>query len=273
VIDLKYGEGISVEAVKNSQLAIYLASWLKAKKIKLHPSVRVTLIIYQPRARDGRFVRKWEITMREFSEFASEIQGVALDIVMDPDNQPFYADPETVCRWCRAKAICPHYAELLFQDAPKEVAVLRQPSPEMVSPDSLTPQQISKILRYAPDLRKWLNDVEEYAQRCQEDGEPIPDTKLVAGRGSRDWKDEANAFKVLKRHIHKDELMVATMLSPAQVEQRLKLPGLRRPVTTRLQNRLSDLIVRTEGDPKLVHISDERPSIDGTLSLEDRELL
>ncbi len=273
VIDLKYGEGVSVEAVKNSQLAIYLASWLKAKAVKLHHSVRVTLIIYQPRARDGRFVRRWEITMREFSEFASEIQGVALDIVMDPDNQPFYADPDTVCRWCRAKAICPHYAELLFQDAPKEVAVIDQPNPKMVKPESLTSAQVAKVIRYAPDLKKWLDDVVEYAAKCAEGGEPIPDTKFVAGRGSRDWSDEEAAFKVLKRHIHREELHVTKLLSPAQAEARLKKPDLRRPVTTRLKNRLSELIVKSEGNKLLVHVTDDHPALDGTLSLEDRDLL
>lgn len=273
VIDLKYGEGVSVEAVKNSQLAIYLASWLKERKLKLHHSIRVTLIIYQPRARDGRFVRRWEITMREFAEFAEEIKEVAIDITLDPDNQPFYAEPDTVCRWCRAKAICPHYAELLFQDAPREVAVLSKTTPSMIKPESLTPEQVSKVIRYAPDLHKWLDDVMEYAARCHEGGSPIPETKFVAGRGSRDWSDEEAAFKVLKRHIHRDELYVTKLLSPAQAEARLKKPDLRRPVTTRLKNRLSEIIVKSEGNKLLVHETDSRPALDGTLSLEDRDLL
>ena len=273
-IDLKYGEGVSVEAVKNSQLTIYLQSWLKHKKVNLHASDRVHRVIYQPRARDGRFVRRWETTVRELNEFSGEIHDTAMDIILDPDNQPFYAEPEKVCRWCPAKSICSAYAELLFQDAPAEVSLVKTQTPGFPRVESLTPTQIGKIIQYAPDLRKWLGGVQDYAEACAKGDEPIPGLKWVAGRGSRSWgAPDEEVFKFLKRVIPREEVYVRSLMSPAQAEKRLKAQGLRRPVSSRFNNRFKELITRTAGDPVLVHVSDDRPALDGSLSEADKSLL
>lgn len=265
VIDLKYGEGVSVEAVRNSQLAIYLKSALVAHKLKLRPDHRVELEIYQPRARDGRIVRRWSTTMRELDEFAAEIHEVAVDIQLDPDNQPFFPDEDTTCRWCKAKSICTARTQALFQEMPEAVAVvpkLKASVSEFPTAEELSPEQMARILRYAGPLKSFLEDVQELAAERARSGDPVPDTKFVLGRGSRDWSDEDDAMRHLKRCIPRDELYVRTLLSPAQAEARLKRGGLRRAPTARWSKAMKALIVKTEGSPILVHASDPRPPVD-----------
>jgi hypothetical protein len=279
LVDLKYGEGVSVGAVRNPQLAIYFKSAVEHLKLKLKRTDVVVLIIYQPRAQDNRFVRKWETTWGELEEFCGEIADTALDILADPDNQPFHCEPDTVCRWCPGKVICPTYAGHLLGEAPsseatvfalEEGAVLPLAGRTFVTADSLSDDQIARVVGAADDLRAWLKDVEALAYGRMEVGDPVPGTKLVAGRNSRDWSDEKRAYRVMKRFIPKEECRVSTLLSPHQVEQRLKnAKGLRKKPTARGMNLITALIESKPGKPKLVHMSDSRPAIDAASLLGD----
>lgn len=275
LVDLKYGEGISVEAKRNPQLAIYLKSALTHLKIKLKPETVVVMVIYQPRAQDNRFVRKWEITMRELDEFCAEIAEAATDILTEPDKQKFHCEPETVCRFCPAKIICPTYAGTLLGDAPEIEPVLELvPAGEVALSgfppvDTLSDDQIGRLIGAAGPLKDWLKEITEHAEARMAEGKPIPGTKLVLGRGSRDWSDEKKAFRVMRRFIPREECVVKTLLSPAQVEKRLKAGKLRKKMTTRGEAMLAALIEKKPGKPTLVHVSDPRPPIDAENLLGD----
>lgn len=278
LIDLKYGEGVSVEAKRNVQLAIYLKSALVHLKIKLTRDTKVVLEIYQPRAQDGRIVRKWETTMGEVDELCDTISDTAMDILADPNNQPFHCEPEGVCRWCPAKSICPTYAATLLGDVPEAwvataaTVAVKVPEAGFPSADTLSDDQLARIIGVAGDLKDWLTEIEEHAMARMEAGDPVPHTKLVAGRNSRSWTDERKAFRVMKRFIPKAECMVTTVLSPAQVEKRLKnKKGLKKPITTRGSNMIAALIETTPGKPQLVHESDPRPAIDAKSILGEAE--
>ena len=205
--------------------------------------------------------------MKEIDEFAGEIADIAMDILSDPDNQPFHPQPDMVCRWCRAKPICPAYAGHLLGETPPAIAQsCDTPTlPLFPSAESLTDEQIAKVVSVAGDLKDWLAEVVALAESRMAAGDPVPGTKLVKGKGSRDWVNDAEALRVLSQFIPRDECTTKTLLSPAQAETRLKnKKGLRKQPTTRGSNLIAALIVSTPGKPKLVHELDPRPAIDAT---------
>lgn len=268
LVDLKYGAGVSVEAKRNSQLAIYFKSQVKKQGLKLKRSDPCLLVIYQPRAQDNRFVRKWETTWGELEEFCAAIADTAMDILADPDNQPFFCEPETVCRWCPAKIICPTYAGHLLGEVPAGVEAslelvpvgdeslsARKADGGFPAADTLTDDQIARLIGVAGDLKDWLTSIVEHAQARHDAGDPVPGTKVVEGRGSRQWEDERKAAKVLRRLLPKD-YMVSELISPAQAEKALKKRKVKRG-----EDKLAALIEHKPGKPTLVHESDPRPAL------------
>ena len=75
ITDLKYGEGVSVEARENEQLMIYAESVIQERKLRdtLSEEFDVVLTIFQPRAREGEPVREWRTTLGELRVFGERV--------------------------------------------------------------------------------------------------------------------------------------------------------------------------------------------------------
>lgn len=263
VIDLKYGVGVSVEAVRNPQLTIYLKSYLLKVGRKLRRDFPVRLTIYQPRAMDGRFVRTWETTYGELEEFAQEILDTAVEIQLDPDGQPFHADENKTCLFCNGKAICPAYTDAILADVPAEAPLaLPRPEPNWPAPDALPPALLVRVLRAAPGLRAWLKAAEAHAEACALAGKPLPGTKLVAGRkGARLWKDEGKVRKILAKALDEDVFAPREIVSPAGLEKLLKeYPD----DADRIWQRVERLVIQCPGGPTVAFAEDKRESLEST---------
>lgn len=264
LIDLKYGVAVSVEAERNSQLAIYLESVKVAKKLGVMPTSKVSLTIYQPRAQDNRVVRKWDISYNVLHDFAEEIETTAMEIMLEPFGQEFFAEPKGACRFCPAKVLCTAYASHLLGDTPEEVqeALHLVPAKSVGLPAvaSLTTEQLVNIYRKKKDVSAWLEKVEDYLLGLQLSGTSVAGLKLVQGRSNRQWMDEKAALRLLRGRIPVTELMTtAALKSPAQVETLLKNPTA--PLTTRFLNRLEKLITKPVGKPILTTEDDTREAV------------
>lgn len=263
--DLKYGMGISVEAVENEQLSIYARSQVERLISKGHafpPDFPVEMKIYQPRAQDGRVLREWTVTLTELFEFTDRIGKVASEILLNPDGGTFFPEEDEVCRFCDAKPICTVRAAALLGELPDgvvpvEALAVKESKPGFPSPDSLTSEQLGKVMAIRSDLVKWLDEVKEYGVGLIKAGQKVPGHKLVDGKGSRQWTSEEEAARVLGYRLSKDEIYPRKIISPAQAEELLK----DRKLTTRLQNMLTNVIVKVEGAPTIVPESDKRPDI------------
>lgn len=263
VIDLKYGMGVSVEAVRNPQLTIYLKSYLLKVGRTLPNHFPIRLTIYQPRAMDGRFVRTWETTYGDLEEFAQEILNTAVEIQLDPEGQPFHADENKTCMFCNGKAICHAYTEAILADVPAEAPLaLPRPEPNWPEPQALPPALLVRVLRAAPGLRKWLAAAEAHAEACALAGKPLPGTKLVAGRnGARLWKDANKARKVLARYLDEDVIAPRDLVSPAGLEKLLKdYPD----DADRIWKQAEKLVVKNPGGPTVAFAEDKRESLEST---------
>lgn len=266
IIDLKYGMGVSVEAVRNPQMAIYLESYLRRVGRKLDRSFPVRLTIYQPRARDDRYVRTWETTYGELCEFTADILDVAIEIQLNPDDQPFHADEDKTCLFCAGKAICPAYVDAALADVPAEAQAflaVPTPAPAWPAPAALPAALLVRVLRAAPALRAWLDAAEAHAEAHAAAGKPLPGTKLVPGRnGARKWRAEAKARQTLAKLLDEDAYAPRELVSPAGLEKVLK--NYDEADATRIWKRIEKLVHQTPGKPVMAFAEDKRQAITST---------
>lgn len=119
IIDLKYGQGVAINAFQNKQLAIYARSlydMLASTPQAVASHAEVEIVIFQPRVREGEKLSRWRITVGELFKFTNAIGEVANTIQAAFDGSERHAveahPSESNCRfcpladggWCRAHA-------------------------------------------------------------------------------------------------------------------------------------------------------------------------
>lgn len=240
VIDLKYGKGVSVDAVENPQLMLYgVGAYLRfrdARDIK-----RVQLHIYQPRASN---VTWWGCDVKKLLEFARSARAKAALALSD--NAP-HNPSEKACLWCKAKATCKGLDKHIIKVLSKDFDELPDDKPESMSDD-----RISEILANRKLITDWLSAVEDYAKEKLLSGQTVTGWKLVEGRSLRAWKDEALVVETLTAVAQDGDIYERKLISPTKAE---KLLG------KKIMRELEHLIVKPSGQPTLVHESDKRPAI------------
>lgn len=263
--DLKYGMGVSVDAVENEQLAIYAESiirqWEQITTFSAdHP---VHLSIVQPRDRNNPVaIRTWSLTRRELSAFTTKIGAKAYQAL---NGKTEFFPCEEACKFCPAKGICSAYATQGLVQLPEEARIINLPDP-----GSLNREQRIQVLKAKKVLTEWMDAV--LAQEVSDlmNGAEPKGFKLVEGRANRTWADAEAALKLLNNHLTIDELRPrADLISPAQAEKALK--GIE--LSTKFENKLKSLITRPEGKPTLVPEDDKRPAIQTQSQLVNLDII
>jgi len=273
VFDFKNGEGVTVEAVGNAQLVIYARNVMATLDWTLSGHLPVKLAIVQPRARDGSAVKEWELSVDELRNEAEVIEAAAKEILAGGEL-PFMQS-DKACQFCPVQALCPAYARAALEAVPTEEPLLELPSVE-----ALTSEQLGRLHRSAPVLKKYLQAVADYLLALGEQGKLPADTKLklVAGRSTRKWSDEVEVQKLLIAAVRKaekdltldearDRVAPRSVLSPSAAEKMLK--PLQAQLTSRFTNKLERLIAKPEGSPTLAPIDDKRPALNQTSDFQD----
>jgi hypothetical protein len=273
--DLKYGAGIMVDAVDNVQLAIYgksLLDDLRRKGRTFDPKMKMKIGIYQPRTRQGDPIREWSLTVGELELFCEPIASTAAGILLNPEGGEFYPEPEKVCRFCDAQSICGAYAARMLGELPADTpvaAIVPAAKPSEAgfpSPQSLTPEQLKKVITISGDFEKWLEACRKYGRSLLDEGKEFPGFKLVAGKGAhRKWTDEDEAGRLLRQRLDKEQVYEKKIISPAQAETLLK--GI--DLSTRFENKLQSLIIKPEGGPTMVPEDDPRPALNAASVFTD----
>jgi hypothetical protein len=236
VVDLKYGAGIEVEAVENEQLLIYALGATAGMEFK-----RCHITIYQPRIDPESPYKEWECDAIYLKNFGKRLRRHALET--EREDAPFKAGEW--CRFCTAAGVCP---ELHRNATALAQADFAEPDPKLPQVTALTPAQLGRVVQHKKLLTHWLEAAEELALQQMEAGDKIPGLKLVRKRGSREWKDENAAEKLLTRELGEDAF-TRKLLSVAQAEKHLG--------KTRLANRWQAI----EGGITVAPDSDPRPEV------------
>lgn len=207
VLDYKDGGGKIVDIATTPQPRFYGVGMDDTLELGINPSWKITYGIVQPKAptpvtlvkTDGSDIIQWRGVFR-----------FAYAKTKDPDAKCI---PGDWCQWCR-NAGCKARAE------EKRLSIRREFA-GAIPANRLTPEQLSNVLRVAPEVQSWLKDVEAHALAQALAGNPPPGFKVVSGRmGNRKWMDEDAVAEVLTAKL-KDKAYTRKLLSPAQAEKAL----------------------------------------------------
>ena len=229
VIDLKFGKGIPVSALHNTQLRLYaLGAYSKFKED--YPELKeVSYTIHQPRldsiSSDGTSIAKLVDWANYFVKPKAKKAWSGTGEFL----------PGEWCQFCRAKATC-----RARSDFNNDVAKLEFRAPALLNDD-----EVSEVLTKAQNLRTWVNDVEEYVLTRAVEQNIVPTGyKLSTTVTHRRITDQALAATVLaEKGIPEDQLW-----EPRKLKSLATLEKINKQVVTFL----GDLIQRPEGQPKLV---------------------
>jgi len=236
VIDLKFGKGVPVSAIDNTQLRLYaLGAWSKFKEE--YPDIKeVSYTIHQPRldsiSTDGTSVAKLVDWANYFVKpKAKKAWSGAGEFL-----------PGDWCQFCRAKAQCRARSDYNTELAKQEFK----------APALLTEDEVSVVLVKAQNLRTWVNDVEEFAlTRAVEQEIVPPGYKLSTTVTHRKIADSALAATVLvEKGMDPEVIWEAPKLKSIAALEKLGPKG-------QITAWLGDLVIRPEGQPKLVRVKED----------------
>ena len=237
IIDLKYGQGVLVEAERNPQLMLYALGALHTFG-RLYDIERVAVTIYQPRRAN---VDTWEIPVADLEAWAEAEVKPKAELAAAGEGE---FCPGSWCQFCKIAPTCRARAEA-------NLALARL---EFAPPAELTDVEIADVLAKIPDLKSWVADVEAYAlSKAVNQGVVFEGFKLVAGRSVRKYTSETDVAKAAEAAGYKD-IYERKLITLTAMERLMGKPA--------FNEILGDLVTKPAGKPTLVPASDKRPSLD-----------
>jgi hypothetical protein len=285
IVDYKNGTW-HVDEQDNMQMLLYLLGLLKRLDPATHHVQRARLTIVQPRSRlvtagKAEVVRTWEFSIDDtLADWAVKFGDAAREAAK-PDAKR--TPGESQCKFCPAQAVCPDLAQSSV------AALVQAPVPDteatpaaqlddglveaLVRPaDSLTLEQMARVLEAEPLIRSWLRAVTDHALRLMKKGEKVPGFKIVHGRRDRKWafgseslEDEAALLKKFGNwnrigdngkaagKLKKETYTVASVISPAQAEK-----VIRPQVTAKTWENIEKMVLWSAGKPVIAATTDHR---------------
>lgn len=242
VIDLKYGKGVPVSAIDNPQLRLYGLGAIEAFAI-IYDFTKVRMTIIQPRLDS---MSTDEMTVEDLEKWGREYVAPRAQLAWDGVGDFAVGDH---CRFCKARRLCRARAEKNL-----ELAKL-----DFKAPALLTDEEIGEILKQAEQIAAWATEVKEYAQAEAINGKHYAGWKLVEGRSTRKYTDDAAIITTLQKAGYDDAIIFEKKLYGITAMEK----NLGKKIFTEL---LGEFITKPAGKPTLVEESDKRPAINGTES-------
>src|SRR3990167_2083525 len=246
IVDLKFGRGVRVSAVDNSQLKLYAAGVL-LEFDTLYPIHTVRLSIVQPRL-DA--ISTWDISPAELLQWAEDYVKPTAEIAAKGEGIHKTGD---WCKFCRAKIMCPalraealQLAEQYFSK--EDEAYAAEHGLEMEWEEGLL-----GIYRLSDRIQDFLESVKAHVYQRAVNGHKWPGLKLVEGRSNRRITDESAALALLKKNGF--NLAVCTNTKIKGIGD---LEGL---LGDQFAAVLGRYVEKPKGKPTLVDESDRRPEI------------
>jgi len=252
IVDLKFGRGVPVSAIDNSQLRLYALGALKTFRLKgIFTKVRMTIV--QPRLYDKStedldvtFLNNWaETFVKPRAELAIRGEGEFV--------------PGDHCKFCKLRGKCEALAQAQL-DAAKaefEVAIVDDPvNPSILEPAQMSPEMLSRILEIAPKFQDWFKEVVAYATSAMiNQGLQIPGYKVVRGRSRRMLTDKSAVAEILRTNGYSDE----AYLKPSEL---LGITQLEKNIGIKVLNQLiGDYVIKPDGQPTIAVESDSRKAL------------
>ena len=234
VIDFKYGTGVKVDALNNTQMMIYAIGALEMFD-GIFDINHVVMTIFQPRLNN---ISTFEMTKDELYNWAFDILKPAADMAYQGAGD-FKCGEH--CRFCKAKSNCRARAEYNLKLAQYDFKM----------PATLEDIEIESLLGKLDMLIDWAEDIKTYALDQAVQGKKWRGYKIVEGRSNRKYTDEkAVADMVTKAGYDPYEKKVLGITAMSKLLGKKKFGEL-----------LSGLVEKPQGKPTLVSESDARPEM------------
>lgn len=237
VVDLKYGKGVPVSAVNNSQMRLYALGMYEAFGY-LYGADEVRMTIVQPRLDS---VSTETISVEDLLTWGEEVKKKAK--IAFAGKGDFCAGNH--CRFCKARNTCRAHAEYELKNVKEDLQTAE-----------LEDFEISDILLRAKNIKTWLDGLEAYALGKALDGHNWPGMKLVEGRSNRKITDDV---------IAADNLLNAGFGAEAIYKPRAlrSITDLEKLCGKKMFSELmSGVIEKPPGKPTLVSADDKRQAIE-----------
>lgn len=147
IVDLKYGRGVRVDAVSNSQLQLYALGMIKVIKRDIQDAIidKVEAVIYQPRINN---ISSDVYTIAELESFGK--------VVAEKAYKAFTGNGATLnagdwCRFCGCKSRCRAYGEMM----------LKKGQDEFKSLDKLSDDELEDFLNRATELSTYVSTLKD----------------------------------------------------------------------------------------------------------------
>ncbi|EPY2302356.1 phage-associated protein [Clostridium sporogenes] len=235
ICDLKYGKGVPVSAIGNKQMKLYALGAI-AEFSFLYDIEKIKMTIIQPRLDS---ISTDEMEVEELLKWAEEELKPIAKLAYEGKGEFCAGDH---CKFCRAKAICKARAD-------KNMKLAQY---DFQEPNTLDNNDIAFILGKADELINWAKDVQEYALEQALQGEEFDGFKVVEGRSNRKWTDEDKIGEILLGQGFLENIIYTKKLTG--------ITNMEKAIGKKEVNRLlGDYIIKPQGRPTLVTISDKRP--------------
>ena len=234
IIDFKYGLGILVNAENNSQMMCYALGALDLYD-GIYDIEEIRMTIFQPRRNN---ISTCTMKKEELLSWAENTLKPTAELAIKGEGE-FKAGDH--CQFCAVKATCRKRAEYNLELARYDFQM----------PNHLEQAEIAAILPRIDDLVSWAGDVKEYALQSALSGTEYPGFKVVEGKSSRKYTDDAAVASTVENagyDPYEKKLLGITAMTSLLGKKRF-------------EELLSGLVAKPPGKPTLVPDTDKRPAI------------
>ena len=250
VIDLKYGQGVRVDAFDNSQGLLYaLGAWNEVGF--MFPEIDTVVIhIYQPRMSN---FSEWELSVKDLLTWGETVSKPAAEATQDP-MAPREAGSH--CHWCKARGDCVALADYAIGTAIEafdtvEVNVVLEEA-DIRKAKTISHKRLGILVDQLPMIEHWAKSVRQHVTDLLTAGTPIPGQKLVEGRSNRRFINTDDANDWLVETLGEDTARSYKYITLAQAEKKLKKAD---------QDTFKTLWEKPPGSPVLASEGDPREAI------------
>lgn len=237
VIDLKYGRGVSVSAVNNSQLKLYGLGSVFKHRLSYNMK-EIILTIVQPRTYN---ISTDVLTVEELENWAETEVVEKAKIAFAGEGE---LNPGNWCKFCKFKPKC-----RAIYDQNQEMM-----KKDFGDPSELTEEEIREVFEKSDQIISWVNSVQALIMDKLMKKQDFSGYKLVKGRSIRKFKEpEAVKTKLLNDGFEEADFMAAPkLLGITAIE---KLVGKKK-----FETEMDDLVFKTEPKPTIALSTDKRDS-------------
>jgi len=252
VIDLKYGKGVPVSAMNNSQLRLYALGALA--RLSAEERARVQMVrmhIVQPRL-DNISIEEVSVT----SLLAWGSQFVRPRAKMADAGEGEFAPSESACRWCLGRPYCKAYNDFHVEQIASDFGFeISEPESTLPAANMLDPEDLALAYSRSAEIQKWLVTVEAAVRERLANGDEVPGYKMIAGRaGQRRWSDEKAALVTLARA----GVDVSEVTSPRQL---MSVSQVEKVVGKKALRDMDLPITQAQTAPRIAREDDPSPSL------------